>query len=311
MKLANVHVNYMAVIAIIAFINLLIIGYVANVGGTRYIFHEAIAVTSDQSVDAILMKLSNDPVTKSLGGVIWPLWTRTSPSMRVACYASDGIICPLLEHSGRWETFDAIDKARKHHFPTNADRYTFLDLGANIGMFSLYLASQPNWSGVAVEPMFGEILDFNLMANGRQDDVKVVRAAVGEHNGTIKMHVNRKNPGGSFAGEFGTNVHMITINELMTDLGVDHFDYVKIDIEGYEYQALKSASKLLDGKKAKMIQFEFRHENMERSKVSPLDLLTLFTKYGYKIYKDLDKLIEVTDFANFAKINHYGDLFAF
>ncbi len=133
-------------------------------------------------------------------------------------------------------TFKAYDLPAELSVPGRIR--TVLDLGANIGMASLYfhdlLAPQRL---VAVEPSASNaaLLAQNLGAFG--EGVTVVQAAVGGESGEAVL----EDPGApTWGGRFhpgqgvGTPVRLATVPELLREQGLEHVDLLKMDIEGAE-----------------------------------------------------------------------------
>jgi FkbM family methyltransferase len=122
---------------------------------------------------------------------------------------------------------------------------TFLDIGANCGLFTLYAARAvgPNGRVIAVEPMPAMIerLQFNVKTNGFTN-VAVVECAVGDTAGTATLHVQKFRRGSSSIlpadTSFRLQVPMMTLLDLCRKLGVRNIDSMKIDIEGFEDRAL-------------------------------------------------------------------------
>jgi len=118
------------------------------------------------------------------------------------------------------------------------------DIGANIGFYTLWLAALrvPGTKVVAVEPnpAVYEALVENVRLNGF-DNVVTVNAAVGERNGAVSFGVRPEEP--SVGSILATDAAQITVSMrtlagLLQEHGLAGCDIVKIDVEGYEYQAL-------------------------------------------------------------------------
>lgn len=88
--------------------------------------------------------------------IVYPVPTKTVPSLSVACFAEDIIICKGLQQSGRWEVFDSEEYFLSNLFtrPLDQEYRYFLDFGSNLGLFSLLLASKGNWKGMHIIIMF-------------------------------------------------------------------------------------------------------------------------------------------------------------
>lgn len=121
----------------------------------------------------------------------------------------------------------------------------FVDIGANFGMFTLFAARNvgPNGCVLAIEadPEMVDRLTFNVEINGFHQ-ITVVPHAVGDQQGDMTLHVNRRQRGiSSIAWEDGTvptKVQMTKMPKIIADAGIQRIDALKIDIEGHEDRAL-------------------------------------------------------------------------
>jgi FkbM family methyltransferase len=122
---------------------------------------------------------------------------------------------------------------------------TFVDVGANCGLFTLFAARQvgPKGRVLAVEPIpeLQSRLKFNIKANGF-GNIDVLETAVGPEIGTTTLHVKTEQFGQSSVhhaeGWIPTAVSVTTLLEVIEGSGVERVGAMKIDIEGYEDEAL-------------------------------------------------------------------------
>jgi FkbM family methyltransferase len=131
----------------------------------------------------------------------------------------------------------AIQQTRGH------DAFTFVDIGANVGLYSLFVAScAPNARILAIEPQPG-ILDrlrFNLAAN---PDVKVdvLPIAVADREGTIDLVLDTSDSGGTHIETATRREAGLTVSvpckpliSVLREVGISSIDALKIDVEGAE-----------------------------------------------------------------------------
>lgn len=127
-------------------------------------------------------------------------------------------------------------------------RDTVLDIGANIGYYTLLLSQLVGEDGlvVAIEPYPGNVhlLELNLRLN-RVTNVKVMSVAVSDEVGTAQMFVS----GGSnwhslrpteLTGKETISVPTVTIDTIVAQLERP-IDLIRMDIEGWETKALSGA----------------------------------------------------------------------
>lgn len=123
----------------------------------------------------------------------------------------------------------------------------FLDIGANAGIYSLWVASLRK-SNIRIEafepdPELCAGLAFNLAAN-QIGNVKINQMALGRQEGTMRLVKGDGNKGENrveaegAAGE-GLDVEMTTLKQFLAKRGMDRVDALKIDIEGHEVDVLE------------------------------------------------------------------------
>lgn len=128
-----------------------------------------------------------------------------------------------------------------------------LDLGANIGAFSVFAAKVLGAERiVAVEPVTGtfEKLRRNLGDNRLDDTVTALNHGIGGRSGPREIFLGTSSPHASMyfrgdarfeSGETET-IDVISLDDLFQQLGDDEVDICKMDCEGAEVEALLAAS---------------------------------------------------------------------
>ena len=121
--------------------------------------------------------------------------------------------------------------------------FTFVDIGANVGLYSLFVASRtPDARILAIEPQPG-ILDrlrFNLAANPGVK-VDVLPIALADREGTVELLLDTSDSGGTHIetatrSESGLSVSVPCrpLLSVLSDADVASIDVLKIDVEGAE-----------------------------------------------------------------------------
>ena len=122
--------------------------------------------------------------------------------------------------------------------------FTFIDVGANVGLYSLFVATRVRARGriIALEPQ-PAILDrlrFNLSANP-QLGIEVQPLAVSDHEGTATLRIDRDDSGGTRIdrdmapdGAETVAVRCRPLLAILNDAGVTAIDALKIDVEAAE-----------------------------------------------------------------------------
>lgn len=119
------------------------------------------------------------------------------------------------------------------------DDLTILDIGGNIGLFSLYAQDRAK----AIYPVEPTPDHFHILKDLTKDysNVHPLNYAVSNSKGTIDFYINEENTTmNSLANKYGKKVEVQTrtIRDIIDELGLEHVDFIKCDIEGSEMVAL-------------------------------------------------------------------------
>lgn len=122
--------------------------------------------------------------------------------------------------------------------------FTFIDVGANCGFYSLRLAHAVSGLEtkriIAIEPHPGlrKRLEFNLKINGGLG-VRVLSCALGDHNGTARLLEGGRNLGESRISDQGSiEVETRTLLDIVKAENLERMDAIKVDVEGFEDRVL-------------------------------------------------------------------------
>ena len=126
---------------------------------------------------------------------------------------------------------------------------TFLDVGANVGLYSLAAAGVLGKNGrvIAFEPnpLVYKRLLCNVALNAGRDDMAAItplELAVSDRNGYLQFSLSEKNLGEGRLAESGDGnfeVQGSTLWDAMVKESVSKINILKIDIEGHEINALR------------------------------------------------------------------------
>ncbi len=171
-------------------------------------------------------------------------------------------------------------------FKYKTDGY-FLDIGAYDGIeFSntYYLEQQLGWTGICVE---ASSLNFNKLMQANRSCIRL-------HNAVYKQNKIVKFPaaGGLGAGlTIGVNqatedVQALTLKTILKDNNSPKLiDYVSLDIEGFEYEALLG----FPFKEYEVIMWTVEHNlynTCAETIMLKANVLNIMTKNGYKLVKE-------------------------
>jgi FkbM family methyltransferase len=186
-----------------------------------------------------------------------------------------------------------------------------LDIGANIGTFTLFFAKAvaPHGLVYAFEPqrLIFQTLAGNMALNSLPN-VYCINKAVGKENGKINIPPINYSNFGNFGGipiqncESGEEVEVITIDSL--NLSCCHF--IKIDVEGMEFDVIKGAENTI--KQFRPIMYV---ENDRREKSDAL--INAIKSLNYNMYVHTPPLFNPNNyygnqeniFGNIVSINNF------
>ena len=163
---------------------------------------------------------------------------------------------------------------------------TFIDIGANIGYFTLFGASRVGKTGrvVAIEafrPTF-ERLRQSVERNGASQTVRLIHAAVADREGSVVLHPGPEDNSGMASiirdsGEGEEAVMAKPLSDLLTDDEVESARLIKIDVEGAEALVMEGMRPILP----KLLQCDFLVE-LNPALVSVQAMLDTLSEYGWR-----------------------------
>jgi len=189
------------------------------------------------------------------------------------------------------ETLEWIDSFQEK------DNLIFWDIGANIGLYSIYNSlKHPKSTTIAFEPSSSNlrVLTRNISINNLEKNIKVVSIPLtNKENIFQEMKEGQFIEGGAlnsfgerfdFEGkEFIPNMKYnllgTTINYFLENSILDIPDYIKIDVDGIEHLILEGGDKFLNDKKVKSLSIEINENFKEQYD----KVLNLMNKYEFKL----------------------------
>lgn len=147
--------------------------------------------------------------------------------------------------------WDPVERAmlaeaiRRH----NRETFVFADIGANVGLYSLFARGVSQEAGrtikllcVEPEPVVRARLMYNLKVSGAEADAIVLGRAIAATAGEVDLFVNAKSRGESRLDGAGdcVTVPAQPLLDAFRAAGFDSVDAMKIDIEGAERPALEA-----------------------------------------------------------------------
>lgn len=171
-----------------------------------------------------------------------------------------------------------------------------VDVGANIGYYTLLAASLVGEQGRVYafepDPVNYALLERNVQANGYRN-VVCRQQAVSNKSGETKL----------FAGEYGVShsltasavvdpnvsikVATTTLDDFFQEQGWPHIDFIKMNIEGWEWFAIQGMTQILRRSKDLKMIVEFYPDLLQKIGIEPAVFI--------KRLKDADFTIQIID----------------
>ncbi len=163
----------------------------------------------------------------------------------------------------------------------------FCDIGANVGMLSLWVLSHASCTAIAFEPNPDclRLLESSIERNGFGDRITVNPYALGSRPGTSALAIDPKNIGHAVVKAEGSG-HRIQVCRLDDVISADTWRrcrLVKMDVEGYELEVLKGAVERFTEHRPILI-FEVNREQLAEQHMSPSDLGDWLRTCGYTAF---------------------------
>jgi len=168
---------------------------------------------------------------------------------------------------------------------------TFLDIGANVGFYSLIAARAVGAGGnvYAFEPApkTRAVLENNRRLNGAKN-VTAVSVGLSDAAGEGELFLDAKNNSGASSLRRTPNsgdsvcVMLDTYDHFAAVNALPNPALIKIDVEGAELKVLKGMTKLLSQPSRPAVILEVSEWSLEEMGSSKDELFKLMTSYGYK-----------------------------
>jgi len=207
----------------------------------------------------------------------------------------------------------------------NNDRYVFvshlrdgmtvMDIGANVGFYSLLISRAVGPSGkvYAFEPIpeiFARLKEHIALNNAT--NVIPVPIALSDEKGKAKMSV--KGGGSSFfrhlSDEF-VEVQVERLDDFVEREGIERVDAIKIDVEGAELKVIRGADKTIRRDKP-ILMVEIQAATLQAAGTTPEELFETIVGYGYNAFVirhgkliPTDKAVEPCCYPSGARCDNY------
>lgn len=168
----------------------------------------------------------------------------------------------------------------------------FLDIGANIGYYSLVASSLVGCRGevIAFEPttFYRNTLLKNIKQNS-STNITVKDFGLSEDNQNLKISLGESSAtlhpvDGNFGQRIET-INLMRLDDIFDQLEIAKVDFIKIDVDGHEPSVLKGAEATLK-KFSPKILLEVSHLNYLEHGTTAWDFFEYVLSLGYSIYDE-------------------------
>lgn len=175
---------------------------------------------------------------------------------------------------------------------------TAVDVGANVGAHSIMMSRRvgPGGRVIAFEPVPATAWQMREhLALNKVENVQLFEAAISDAPGTVEMNIfDQRHAAWNSRGASVINgispvdcvtVRAKSLDEVMRECGVERVNLLKIDVEGYELDALRGATGLFGSGAVDYLCFEVSQTPLKASGHEVIELFELLASFGYRCYK--------------------------
>ena len=183
---------------------------------------------------------------------------------------------------GEYEGTNGVAYARK----TLANGGVFIDSGANIGQWLLYIAGMPQVQCLAIEPLASarQWLEGCISRQAGWDRTcEVLDIGLGESETCVELQIDGPRSTTRQDWYVGRDlerqmIRLVPLEKLLQDRGMDRVSFWKLDMEGGEYSALIGAGRYLSLERISNIYFESNSTDFP-------PIRELLRHHGYQVYR--------------------------
>jgi FkbM family methyltransferase len=183
------------------------------------------------------------------------------------------------------------------YWPSTDRHLNIVDVGAQIGTYSLYAKFLPSCNFFSFEPTQKsyDILNEHLAINNITN-VKTFKMGISDKVGTATLNTSKNHNGLHTLGETPLRfddvekmtIETTTLDEMFKNIRID---LLKIDVEGWEAFVLIGGQNVIRQYKP-LIQIEWCPVNMHQCKVNQTNLMNVIEQLGYRaVYLDGEEML--------------------
>lgn len=236
--------------------------------------------------------------------------------------------------------FNLIENNNNTKFETNGEAYfinnifkefsakkndlVIFDIGANIGTYTnLMLESAKKFNVNPIIHIFEPVKScfeklYNNYSNnnflhlnnfGASDNNKSAEIYYDKDGSSLASLYNRNLKSNGIELNITEEITLKRLDDYIIKKNIKHIDFIKIDIEGHEIQALKGLGKYLSSDFIDYIQLEYGGANLD-SKSSLMEIYQFLEERGFYIAKMLSNGLEIREYKPFMENFSYSNYVA-
>jgi FkbM family methyltransferase len=169
----------------------------------------------------------------------------------------------------------------------------FVDIGANIGYFTLVAARRVGPTGrvlaVEPEPYNFQLLQRNVGVNDLAN-VELANVALGDRQGSAALYCSPQNFGdhrlydGASEQRRATEVQVRTLDGLVKARQLGAVDVIKMDVQGYENRVIAGMASTLAASPRALVLTEFWPYGIRQAGEDPQEFFALFARAGFAAF---------------------------
>jgi len=168
------------------------------------------------------------------------------------------------------------------------------DIGANIGQSArFYREKFPNSKIYSIEPVSETYNQLKINTNNL--DINCYNLAFGSNEGRVKMAISniaKHSVSNTIVNNIEENnlnfrceeVDLTTIDKFLIEKNVKHVNYMKVDTEGYDLEAMKGAENALKNKRIDFIETELSMNSTNQFHIDYFSMVEYMLKYNYLVF---------------------------
>ena len=168
----------------------------------------------------------------------------------------------------------------------------FLDVGAHIGLVSIPIAME-GYDIIAVEPVTRDLFSGNARLNTVEDFITIIPCAAYYENKTMIIYAPIHDDCSSLSNELAESTETgdpirivrtqtVVLDELLEKQKVqDRVRFIKIDVQGSEFNVLKGLKKTLALPYEQHVLIEWDEGFMQKIGINPTEINAFFNSLGF------------------------------